>query len=500
MILLQVMMKYFIKAGFIGILVLWISQQAKGQHLSQIDARLYVSDSILVQPRRPWQAATETFGINLLVWGFNRYISNAEFAKINGKTIKRNFRTGPVWDTDMFSTNLASHPYHGSLYFNAARSNGMNFWQSIPFVFGGSLMWEFFMERELPSINDLIATTFGGVALGEITYRLSDLFIDHRASGIERVGREILSGVISPIRALNRMITGNMWKTMPFAGRAFNSVPVNMVIGVGPRFLAEPEHSGHGVTSMNLSLNLNYGDPHDDESYSPYEWFRLHASFDFFSKQPLVSQVNAIGALWGKAIWKKDSRALTAGIFQHFDYYNSQLKSMEGKAIAPYRISEAAAVGGGLIYKKSAPDVKLDMFADYYLNVIILGASASDHFMIDERDYNWGSGYSTKGFFGLVYNKRWFFTLNAENYHIFTWKGYKPDIDLSKVDPETLNVQGDKSNARLTVLSTRLGYFSNKMWNVTLTNRWFSRETQYKYYCDVETATTDAMLTIGISI
>ena len=135
---------------------------------------------------------------------FDRFLMNEDFAHINGHTIKNNFKTGPVWDTDKFSTNLVAHPYHGSLYFNAARSNGMNFWQSIPFAAGGSLMWEFFMENEPPSINDLMATTFGGVELGEITYRLSDLFIDDRSSGAERVGREILSGLISPVRGINR--------------------------------------------------------------------------------------------------------------------------------------------------------------------------------------------------------------------------------------------------------------------------------------------------------
>lgn len=484
----------------ISILSLLAFQCILGQHYPQTDTRFYVSDSVLLPPRRPWLAATEVFGVNMFVWGFDRYVMNADFAKINGKTIKKNFKTGPVWDTDKFSTNLVAHPYHGSLYYNAARSNGMNFWQSIPYTAGGSFMWEFFMETEPPSINDLFATTFGGVALGEITYRLSDLFIDHRTTGAERVGREILSGVISPIRTLNRMITGDLWKTMPSKGRAFSSVPIDFVVGVGPRFLAEQENSQHGVTSMNVSLSLNYGDPHDDEFYSPYEWFKMRASLEFFSKQPLISQVNVIGALWGKTVWKKGFRALTAGVFQHFDYYDSQLKSTEGEAVAPYRISEAAAIGGGLIYKKSAPDVKLDIFADYYLNGVILGASASDHFMIDERDYNLGSGYSTKGFFGLIYKKRWFFTLNTENYHIFSWKGYKPDIDWSTVDPETLNVQGDKSNARLTVFSVQCGYFSSKKWNLTLTNRWFSRETQYKYHEDVSTATTDVMLTLGISI
>lgn len=493
-------MKGCIRIGIIGLLVLLISQQLAAQNYPRTDTRLYVSDSVLVQPRRPWLAAAEAFGVNMFVWGFDRFIMDADFAQINGKSIKRNFRKGPVWDTDKFSTNLVAHPYHGSLYFNAARSNGMNFWQSIPYAAGGSLMWEFFMETEYPSINDLLATTFGGVALGEMTYRLSDLFIDHRTTGSERVGREILSGVISPIRALNRMITGDMWKTMPSKGRAFRSVPVTFVVGAGPRFLADPEDSEHGVTSMNVSLSLNYGSPHDDEYYSPYEWFKMNASLEFFSKQPLVSQVNLVGSLWGKNVWTKGSRALTVGLFQHFDYYDSQLKTKNGQEVVPYRISEAAAVGGGLIYKKSSPSDKVDVFADFYLNGIILGASLSDHFMLDERDYNLGSGYSTKGFFGLIYNKRWVFTLNSENYHIFTWKGYEPGIDWSAIDPETLNAQGDKGNARLTVFSTQLGYFSSKKWNVTLTNRWFSRETQYKYYEDVNTSTTDVMLTLGISL
>ena len=88
----------------------------------------------------------------------------------------------------------------------------MNFWQSAPFAAGGSLMWEFFMENEPPSINDMLATTFGGIELGEITYRLSDLFIDNRSSGAERVGREVLAGILSPVRAFNRIISGEAWR------------------------------------------------------------------------------------------------------------------------------------------------------------------------------------------------------------------------------------------------------------------------------------------------
>lgn len=482
----------------IGLLFLVSSQWIKGQHFPQMNARNYVSDTTLFTPRRPWLAAGEVFGMNMLVWGFDRFVMKEDFAMINGRTIMDNFKKGPVWDTDKFSTNLVAHPYHGSLYFNAARSNGLNFWQSIPFAAGGSLMWEFFMETEPPSINDMLATTFGGVELGEITYRLSDLFIDNRTRGMERVGREILSGLISPMRAINRIITGEAWKYNRSKGRAYTSVPVNFIVSVGPRFLAELERSKHSTTSMNISIRLDYGDPFNDDYYSPYEWFQLRAGFDFFSSQPMISQVNAIGAIWGKQVWQKGPRSLATGVFQHFDYYDSNLKTGEPNTVAPYRISEAAAVGGGLIYyKKATPDSNVDMYAELYANGVALGASISDYLRLGERDYNLGSGYSVKAFTGLTYDKCLTFLLGIENYHIFTWKGYAPDTNWNTVDPTKLNVQGDAGNARLTVFSARLAYLSKHKWNLSLSHRYFARRTHYKYHQNVDSATYDVMLSLG---
>ncbi|MEG1545414.1 MAG: DUF3943 domain-containing protein, partial [Tannerellaceae bacterium] len=387
----------------ICLLILLSIQWAYGQHFPKMDTRNYVSDTALFVPPHPWRAVAEIAGLNLGLWGVDRFVAKADFAYINFHTIKNNFKTGFVWDLDRFSTNLVAHPYHGSLYFNAARSNGMSFWQSIPYTAGGSLMWEFFMENESPSINDLMATTFGGIELGEITYRLSDLFLDDRSFGMERIGREILSGVISPMRGINRLITGDAWRHSRSKGRTFKVVPINFVINVGPRFLAEQRNSKHGAVSMNVALRLDYGNPYDDEFYSPYEWFQMRAGFDFFSQQPLISQVSAIGALWGKKVWSKGLRTLTAGVFQHFDYYNSQLASEVHDQVVPYRISEAAAIGGGMLYnRKSSPDDKVDISTEFYINGIALGASASDYFKVGNRDYNMGSGYSVKSFTGLT--------------------------------------------------------------------------------------------------
>lgn len=108
-------MKKFILTGLICLFSFpWIRGQ---EYIPQITHRHYTSDSTLLQPRRPWKAALETFGLNMLVWSFDRYIVKEDWAYINGHTIKSNFKKGPVWDTDQFTTNLFSHPYHGSLYF-----------------------------------------------------------------------------------------------------------------------------------------------------------------------------------------------------------------------------------------------------------------------------------------------------------------------------------------------------------------------------------------------
>ena len=212
------------KIFYFGLLMLLFVQCISGQA-----SILANKDTLCHLPRRPLIAASEVFGVNMFVWSFNRFVSDAPFARINAHTMKTNLSTLPVWDTDKFSTNLVAHPYHGNLYFNAARSNGMNFWESIPFTFGGSLMWEYFMENELPSVNDLFATTFGGAELGEITFRLSDLVFDNRKTGFPRVVREVAGGILSPMRALNRVITGEAWHYRPIKGNVFVPRPVNFL-------------------------------------------------------------------------------------------------------------------------------------------------------------------------------------------------------------------------------------------------------------------------------
>ncbi len=72
------------------------------------------------------------------------------------------------------------------------------------------------MENEYPSTNDIIATPIGGMAIGEVCYRISDLLIDDRQTGWRRFGHEAGVFLVSPMRGLTRILTGDAWKKTPY--------------------------------------------------------------------------------------------------------------------------------------------------------------------------------------------------------------------------------------------------------------------------------------------
>ena len=178
-----------------------------------------------------WLCATRVFLNNALTVGFDRYVLDADFARIGPRTWRHNIQTGWEWDVDRFGMNYFAHPYSGSGYFNAARSNGYDFYESVPFAFGGSLMYEYFGENTLPSYNDLINTTITGTFLGEISYRLSSDFLDDQASGPERFFREFFAGVIDPQRAFSRLLRGRLWRET--SEEIYQKEPLNMTFTAG---------------------------------------------------------------------------------------------------------------------------------------------------------------------------------------------------------------------------------------------------------------------------
>ncbi len=445
-------------------------------------------------PKKPWLAAAEAFGINVFVQSFDRFVLDADFAKISAKTVRHNIKNGFVWDNDQFSTNLFAHPYHGGLYFNAARSNGMTFWESVPYAFGGSLMWETVCEIEPPAINDLIATTIGGVCIGEVTHRISDLVYDDRQRGLGRFARELLGAVVCPIRALNRIITGDAWRvrTSHYKYHDYEKLPVSLSIGAGMRYLADDNAMFRGESNPYINVDLVYGDPFDEDAVKPYDYFSADITFGLSSNQPLISGVHLLGRLWGAPVYTGNEMQAEFGIFQHFNYYDSQ-PVKDGTSMVPFRISEAAAVGPGLIYRFPKTGNLTALEQRVFIDAILLGGSLSDYYNVIDRDYNMGSGYSLKMNTMMEFGSTGRFTIMADYYRIYTWKGYEGK-DLEATDPLYLNAQGDKGNAQLLVVSPALRLTLGRRLVLDTSVSYYWRRTHYAFHPDVTARTFTAQM------
>lgn len=198
---------------------------------AQYTPNLQIVNKDSVINKTPLLSVTTTAGENMFIWAIDRYIKKSDFAFINYSTIKDNLKTGFVWDNDGFQTNNFDHPVHGSFAYNAARSGGMNYWQSIPYSFCGSLMWEYFLENEPPSLPDLLSTSIGGLIIGETTHRLAEGIIINQSNKFKKTGCELASFVINPSKSIMRLVNEKNIKSRKY--KAGSEIPISINAGVG---------------------------------------------------------------------------------------------------------------------------------------------------------------------------------------------------------------------------------------------------------------------------
>lgn len=216
-----------------------------------------------------WKPFIEVLGVNVFTWSMDKFLLNESFSDIGPATWKYNLEKGWEWDDDRFGVNFIAHPYTGSMYFNAARSQGYNYLQSAPFAAAGSLMWEYFGENTRPSYNDIINTTANGAFLGEIFYRLSSNILDDRATGGNRVFREIFAGLVDPVRGLNRLLEGKTSRKT--TKEVYQKEPLNVTIDAGMHKINVDNYKvfGNGPTNALINFQFDYGDPFEEIGRNP---------------------------------------------------------------------------------------------------------------------------------------------------------------------------------------------------------------------------------------
>jgi len=345
-----------------------------------------LNDDIKYNKKYPaWKPLVEVVGTNVFVWTMDRFALNEPFSHIDPSTWKYNIQKGWEWDDDRFGINFVGHPYTGSLYFNAARSQGYNYLQSFPYAVAGSLMWEYFGENTRPSYNDLINTPVNGAFLGEVFYRVSSNILDDRVYGGNRAFREIVAGLIDPVRGLNRLLEGKSFRHT--RTQVYQQEPLNVTLSAGMHKINLDNKTifGAGPTNAMINLQLDYGNPFEIRTRKPFDIFRFKTEFSFGTGRKLLDNILGYGLLFGKSTnWGKLS--VLYGAFQYYDYWDN--KTFELGALG---------FGGGLITK-----YPITKTIELLTNIHIAGtplAGNSTRYGPDTsqvRDYTYNNGLEAK--------------------------------------------------------------------------------------------------------
>lgn len=301
---------------------------------------------------------------NWITWAYNWYVQRWPWANVGFQTWGHNLRRGFVWDNDCFIDNQLAHPYHGSMYHNAARASGYGFWPSFPFVAAGSASWELFGENINASLNDLINTTMGGMALGEVTFRLSGLLRGGRDGRPGGLGRQLGAFVASPIAETQSLISGQPEPTVSLKGAAADLT----TISVG-------RHTGHPF----VDVAVQFGSPFAADLSRPYDAFEFRIQVSPTTGS-VIQHVGISGLLRRHHLVESPQNQLVAGLYQHYDYHD-----LPGIKLSGHSVSVA------LLYRRQL-GLRHQLNLNAHAEGVILGAISSDHDFYVRRDFDLGPG------------------------------------------------------------------------------------------------------------
>ncbi len=367
------------------------------------------SDSALVvqaepfccsEPHFVW-TAIEIAALQVMPWYFNRHVADDSTAKLSLDVWKRNLSEGFEWDPNNFTTNMFMHPYHGSAYFNAARSNGYNYWESVAFSWMGSLIWEFFAEDNRGAINDWINTSLGGSTVGEGLYRASLAITDNTKTGFDRWWREMVGFAVNPIRSANRMFRGETSRVGPNPPDSLRYPRGSHVaVRTGLRHVGDGNLGG-GTTGAFLEIDFLYGDPFRKDK-GAFDAFQI--IFQINTRDRAVGRFQIEGILFGTELQGQGRWRRAFNITQHYDYINTEAYEIGGQSVGASMLWRYRSGNWGVGFK-------------FQPTAAVISAISSEYAEQTGRSYDFGSGaglrtYATVNKSGIDF---------AQLFYIFVW-------------------------------------------------------------------------------
>jgi hypothetical protein len=265
-----------------------------------------------------------------------------------------------------------------------------------------------FGETFRPSFNDLINTTVNGINFGETLFRLSAMVTDNRASGFERTWREVLGGIINPVRGINRLISGESFKKFD-----------NPYYGKQPKFLTKfsagmrrintsQENTDnlfeHGTEEGIYSVDVQYGDLFS--TIAPFSFFSFGA--ELTSGSPSFARLYSSGHIYGFTVNNSKKIKQKLNITLDYSYTNNQGFQYGQTSVIPNFLTKVN-IG------------KVDLLAQFGINAILLGGTNTDYFVAnDGRNYDMGPGIGAVGDIEIVYKNWTYLKLYFTNAWIFS--------------------------------------------------------------------------------
>ena len=375
-----------------------------------------------VRPSWGW-ALGEALAINFAASGMNEYVRNANFNQVSPRSWWSNVEDGFTYDDNEFLTNQFIHPFNGSQYYNAARSNGLGYWSSYAVSMTGALHWELAGETHPMSFNDLVATGVGGAALGEAQYRFSSMILDTEATGGRRLLREASAFLVDPIRGFNRILSGRAWQVRPNPSELQDTNPLGQVnlASFGwrrQRWDIDVDEAGKESRDTGfLEYYHQHGNVFDQERRGPFDYFTLDGQLNFGDKRKigrLMIQGNWLTVPVGESEQINHMLALT----QHFQYDNNQAYEYGGQSFGPTLYSRWGTAGD------FALESRVDILAT------LMGAVNSDASELADvadqeriREYDYGPGGGGQAMIALTYRKAPLLTVNYKLHFLYTLNG-----------------------------------------------------------------------------
>jgi len=236
-------------------------------------------------------------------------------------------------DSNRFSTNAGSHTEGGTLIYLIGRGNGLGPGASTLLSLGEVVIWEYVAEySEKPSLNDILTNPFGGLAVGEPFYQLSEFFAHSANNGVNRT----LATIFSPLTPTHEWVDKQRrWSTR-------NVDRLGLTRDVAHRFDLyggmssarwEENPAQRTETMLGLRTEINtvagYGAPHRRAGlFGAGRITRLDAGL-------VLGQDGMTGALFGtrvalggyhwQRLWRDEAdqirgNNLIAGLFNSFEY------------------------------------------------------------------------------------------------------------------------------------------------------------------------------------